>query len=1461
MRKEAILTAAVLAALSANAYAAEITLENNHTAGSNYNLVSSAGNIKLDIDNGPTTNNLILGGWSKYTGNSIYNIFSGTEIAPENRNVENIAIGDVVKIKDSDYGLMIGNHISNENDADSIKKYGRRSTMIKGDYITVKNSPHATVLGQDSTVTNSYGAFVHGKDNVVENATWSVVMGQGATAKLTTAEKGGSVVIGQKANTNSNFTIALGASAAAKNYAATAIGGGSTATGKYSLAMAQADSNGYGSIGIGMNAIADKEDSVSLGVKSKAIGERATAIGKNANAATTDTISIGSCSGATGVDGTAIGHCAKAEGQSSIAMGTTSKAKAEDSVAIGHLATANSDLSTAIGKEAEATESGSIALGYNAKAQGMNSIAIGSSKTVPGDPITTNTIAKGENVISIGYEAHNEASNSVAIGTNASVKHQVDDDGFTHYATYSTVVGTGAKSTSYGGTAYGYLAEVHGDDGVAVGHYATANGRRSNAIGYSAEAKADSSIAIGEDSEVNGEFGIAQGWQAKAEAESGIAIGKWAESKHVGSIALGSESRTADAVSTSSATINGKTYNFAGGEANSTLSIGVAKGVDEYGNEIKEVNRTITNVAAGRINDNSTDAVNGSQLHAVIKAVNEVAANDKDTITTVVAGSNTTVTNDGNHNYTVSVNKDLTNMNSVNLNDASGTKRARLDADKAHFFNDTTSTNTAVTSNGVAIENTDNLDQANYTINGMTASGPNATVSFTTNGINAGNQIINGVKAGVAGTDAVNVDQLNAAVNKAVAGTAKATTVVAGKNATVTEGTNAAGGKEYTVAINEHLTNMKSAAFHSDGVMPGSGGDTHISGSGIHVNDLEDNNSVNISPKTIYVRTEGYAQSDLKSDELRIQNYDNGNASLLLNTDGLYVGNGTPGTTVQFTTKGISAGDQKIENVKAGTADTDAVNVKQLKDYVSNNNTIVKAGDNIEVKADGNTYTVSTAKDLTNLNSINLNDGNNETNFNTKGIEMTYRGDGANGLEYHTTYNYNGLTIKTNDGDANPVSEVSLTDKGLNNGGNRITNVGKGIDGTDGVNVKQLKDELAKNRAVESVITDNQIDNIAAVRVTNGKSTGEANAQYGVYVSKNTVTDIAKASNQFKGDDVIRVERTTGANHTADTTTFKFDGNEASKVIPISYKANGGTVNKVTAEKGFNFVDGNHIKASTDTNGVVRFDLDQEIPKQIERNTTNIEKITNRYDALTTKVAKNYKTAERGIAGTAALAALHPLDFDPDHKLDVMAGVGHFHGSNSVALGAAYRPNEDLMFTVGSTVGNGDTVLNAGVSYKVGAKSDISRSKVAVAKDVADMKREMAEMKAQNAKITAILNTVLGVGLPEDQNVMFPDVPQNHWAFEAVDDLARRGLIIGYEDGLFKGDRTLTRYEFAEVVHRAIQRAKALNVPIDGRLVDEFKPELLRFEVEKNGSLERVHALKSNRDIKRDSYGTIVGVR
>lgn len=580
----------------------------------------------------------------------------------------------------------------------------------------------------------------------------------------------------------------------------------------------------------------------------------------------------------------------------------------------------------------------------------------------------------------------------------------------------------------------------------------------------------------------------------------------------------------------------------------------------------------------------------------------------------------------------------------------------------------------------------------------------------------------------------------------------------------------------------------------------------------------------------------------------------------------------TPDSVVSFGTNGragaggVTSYTRQLQNVSAGRVSStsiDAINGSQLYDValeaqkyntlVDGSNTTVESKDNAFGRKE---YKVNVNKDLVDMNSASFGKvtdnvhsyiGKDKAHF-FDGTTSTNTKVDANGMKLENTdnldtaeYTMDGMTANSNG------KSISFTTNGISAGDQNINNVKTGVADTDAVNVKQLKDSIS----TESVISDNQVDNIAAVRVTNGKSTGDANAQYGVYVSKNTVTDIAKAANKFEGDSVIKVETATGANHTADTTTFKFDGNEAAKVLPISYKANDGTVNKVMADEGFNFINGNHINASVGADGLVRFDLDQNIPNQINSN-------TNAINGLSDKVAKNHKISERGIAGTAALAALHPLDFDPDHKLDVMAGYGHFHNANSVALGMAYRPNEDLMFTVGSTVGNGDTVVNAGISYKVGAKSGVSRSKVSVAKDVADMKREMEAMKAQNAKITAILNAVLGADLPEDQTNMFPDVPANHWAYEAVNDMAKRGLVIGYEDGQFKGDRTMTRYEFAMIVERAIQKAKELNTSIDGRLVDEFKPELLRFEIQKNGSLERVHTMKSNKEIQRDSYGTII---
>lgn len=220
----------------------------------------------------------------------------------------------------------------------------------------------------------------------------------------------------------------------------------------------------------------------------------------------------------------------------------------------------------------------------------------------------------------------------------------------------------------------------------------------------------------------------------------------------------------------------------------------------------------------------------------------------------------------------------------------------------------------------------------------------------------------------------------------------------------------------------------------------------------------------------------------------------------------------------------------------------------------------------------------------------------------------------------------------------------------------------------------------------------------------------------------------------------------------------------------------------------------------------------------VQGDVTNLKKDVSRLD----------KRVNKAVAGSAALAALHPLDFDPDAKWDFAAGYGHFHNGNAAALGAFYRPNEDVQLSVGSTVGNGDTVVNAGVSVKVGAHSNVSRSRVAIGKEVLELKKTVALQNAQIQKLTALLNDVAGTRMKADRTTLFPDVASNHWAYEAVSDLSRRGLVEGYPDGTFGGDRLLTRYEFAEIVYRALQNG----VQVNEQLVTEFSPEMALFRVD-----------------------------
>ena len=227
-------------------------------------------------------------------------------------------------------------------------------------------------------------------------------------------------------------------------------------------------------------------------------------------------------------------------------------------------------------------------------------------------------------------------------------------------------------------------------------------------------------------------------------------------------------------------------------------------------------------------------------------------------------------------------------------------------------------------------------------------------------------------------------------------------------------------------------------------------------------------------------------------------------------------------------------------------------------------------------------------------------------------------------------------------------------------------------------------------------------------------------------------------------------------------------------------------------------------------------DLQDQIKKSVPSNVTN--QITN----INNRVGDVEKRVNKVGAGSAALAALHPLDFNPDDKWTIAAGYGHYHNANSAALGAFYRPNEDTMFSVGGTVGTGESQLNAGVSIRLGKRSPESRSRVAMGREIAELNARLQDMEN---KYNNLLQILTPHAIDPSKTAEFPDVPRNHWAYQYISQLAGNGILVGYPDGTFKGDVKMTRYEFATMLYRALQNG----APIDEnmkRALNEFGPEL-----------------------------------
>lgn len=459
---------------------------------------------------------------------------------------------------------------------------------------------------------------------------------------------------------------------------------------------------------------------------------------------------------------------------------------------------------------------------------------------------------------------------------------------------------------------------------------------------------------------------------------------------------------------------------------------------------------------------------------------------------------------------------------------------------------------------------------------------------------------------------------------------------------------------------------------------------------------------------------------------------------------------------------------RQITNVAAGSEDTDAVNVAQLKKALESIDIAAGAGIKVDKITNGEktTYKIST-------NIVGSETATDKTTVDKTTVTTNQTDTGNTDTSQGTT---NGTSTKT--GETVTVStETKATHFGADN--NETANVQPGqtlnINGDEknistSVNGNSIKVKLNENIKVESVTANS--------------------------VTANSVT---------VGDTSI----------TTDGLTIK-DGPSITK------KGIDGGNKQVT-----HVAAGNISEKSTDAvNGSQLFATNQ----QVAQNAQSISKLGNRIN----KVG----------AGAAALAALHPLDFDPDDKWDFAAGYGNYNGENAAAIGAYYRPNEDTMFSVGGSFGNGENMVNAGVSLKLGQGNHVSTSKVAMAKEIKDLRKELEGLKS------ALLDVNAGKKLDTSKLQLFPDVPKNHWAYEYVSTLKGNGVLTGYPDGEFKGDRPMTRYEFATMLYKAMLEGATLS----DKILKEFAPELERFTVDtvhqdKDGkpTVERVRTVKAEK--------------
>ena len=580
--------------------------------------------------------------------------------------------------------------------------------------------------------------------------------------------------------------------------------------------------------------------------------------------------------------------------------------------------------------------------------------------------------------------------------------------------------------------------------------------------------------------------------------------------------------------------------------------------------------------------------------------------------------------------------------------------------------------------------------------NGLTVSysertGPNnfqirENLELTLHKVSMNNNRVEKIAKGIESEDAVNLSQLQEVENKIK-------DVASGSNITVKKELDFFGRETNTsvVNLNEDLVDMNSIKFGTED----DNAKSEINQTSVSFYNDKQNEGSALTSHSLEMNTKN-GSSSLDGTSLTISNGIDGNIATM-GANG-FATETKDGKHLAFSSDNVTVAGQQIHDVAKGIDDTDAVNVKQLKDYVAANgsvdtNTIttVTNGDNATVTgitdASGNKeFKVAVNKNLTDMNSARFVSGDNETKVD--GTEITFKSDkdqvhtevqassiGVSTEKNRTVIYEDGVIIgnaaetELSTSDSSGLSVTNADGKKvefkLNNvsvGDNQIHDVATGIADTDAVNVKQLKEYMSTNDK----------DTITTVKAGNNIEVTANGHDYTVSLNKDVVDKLDNA--------------TAGVKANAD-----------------AIKSNTDAIKANTADIADN-------KAQIDN-----------LVNQIGNNDTKINNM----------ISNTRYEARRGIASASALAALHPLDYNPDHKVDVMGGVGHYRGKTAVALGAAYRPNENLMFTVGTAINGKDSSVNAGVSYKVGAKDSTYKSQASLAKDVEDLKQIVAKLQAE----------------------------------------------------------------------------------------------------------------------------------